>query len=110
VAIAVTRIVALELDQLRALGKSGRAAALSAMRRRAADARPAANGPRPWENNGPVATFEAGAQAQALQVPGTRHVGGDAPRRHQAGQLAGDMVVVPLGHPEMVADGEAGHR
>jgi len=90
VAIAVTKTVALELPQLRALGKSGRAAALSAMRRRAADARP--------------------AQAQALQVPGTRHVGGDAPRRHQAGQCAGDMVVDLLGHPEMAADGEAGNR
>ena len=53
-AIAVTKTVALELDQLRALGKSGRAAALSAMRRRAADARPAANHPRPWENKVPV--------------------------------------------------------
>ena len=68
-AIAVARNVALEVDQLRALGKSGRAAALSAMRRRAADARPAANRVRRWENEAPVAAFEAGAQAQALQVP-----------------------------------------
>jgi hypothetical protein len=69
VAIAVASSVALELDQLRALGKSGRAAALSAMRRRAADARPAANGLRPWENDVPVAALEADEQAQALQVP-----------------------------------------
>jgi len=34
--------VALELDQLRALGKSGRAAALSAMRRRKACGKPPA--------------------------------------------------------------------
>jgi hypothetical protein len=66
VAIANNTTVAIELDQLRALGRSGRAAALRAMRRRAADARAAANRQRPWENASPVATLDADAQAQAL--------------------------------------------
>ncbi len=63
-AIALASTIALELDQLRALGKSGRAAALSAMRCRAADARPAAYGPRPRENDVPVVALEADAQAR----------------------------------------------
>jgi hypothetical protein len=68
VAIAKNTTVDLELAQLRALGRSGRAAALRAMRRRAIDARPAANRQRPWENARSVATLDADAQAQALQV------------------------------------------
>lgn len=77
-AIAVARTVALELDQLRALGKSRRAAALSAMRRRAADARPAAYRDF-WENAAPVVTLDADAQSQVsdlrsggVQLPNAR--------------------------------------
>jgi hypothetical protein len=63
-----TTTVGLELDQLRAMGRSGRATALRAIHRRAADARTAVNRRRLWENAGPVATLDADAQAQALQV------------------------------------------
>jgi hypothetical protein len=48
VAIGDATTVRLELDQLRALGQSGRAAALSAVRRYTVDSRPAASRPRPW--------------------------------------------------------------
>ena len=51
-AIATTKTVDLELAQLRALGRSGRAAALEAMHRRAALARIAAQRQIPGENVG----------------------------------------------------------
>jgi hypothetical protein len=67
--------VGVELDKLRALGRSSREAALRAFRRRAADARAAANRQRHWENAAPGLTLAVDAQAQSLQVPGLRRRG-----------------------------------
>jgi hypothetical protein len=65
----MTTTVGLELERLRALAKSGRAAALKAMRQRREEGpAPAANQPRPSQNGWAVTKSDTDAQAQAVQM------------------------------------------